>query len=325
MRRREFLALGSAAMAWPLAARAQQLPAPVIGFLSSGSAEARAALTAAFRRGLSETGYIEGQNIAIEFRWAEDRYDRLPALAADLVRIPVSVMAAMTLPGALAAKAATATIPIVFFSGGDPVEEGLVPSLSRPNANVTGVSLFINRLGAKRLELMHELAPGVGAFGFLVNPDNQNAAAQVRDAQEAARGLGLAIYVVNATREADLPAGFAMLSKQRVRGLIVGADPFFRSSRNGLIALAAKQRIPAIYYDREYAADGGLISYGNRLDEAYHDVGVYIGKILKGTKPAELPVVQPTKFELVINLKTAKALGLAIPATLLARADEVIE
>ena len=325
MRRRGFIAgLAGAALTRPFGVWAQP-STPVIGFLSSGSPNLRVALTAAFRGGLMQAGYVEGQNVAIEFRWAEDHYDRLPAMAADLVRAPVAVIAAMTLPAALAAKAATTVIPIVFFSGGDPVEDGLVSSLSRPSGNLTGVALYLNRLGAKRLELLRELLPAARAFALMVNPTNQNAAGQIADAEAAARGIGVQLRVFQAASGSDFPKIFATLADQQIEGMILGADPFFRSLRNELIALAERRRILVIYYDREYAADGGLISYGNRIDDAYHDVGVYVGKILKGAAPADLPVAQPTKFELVINLKAAKAFGLRVPPTLLARADEVIE
>jgi putative tryptophan/tyrosine transport system substrate-binding protein len=327
MRRRELIGLlGGAAVSWPVAARAQQKAMPVIGFLCTLSSAAFAPqLAAAFRQGLGEAGYVEGKNVAVEYRWAEDRYDRLPGLAQDLVRRQVTVIVAVPHPAAVAAKAATATIPIVFTSAVDPVREGLVKSLGRPDGNVTGVSQLIVEMGAKHWELLRELVPAATVFGLLVNPTNPNAETQAQDAGEAARTTGMRTIVVNASSETELAGAFAHLIEQHAAGLIVGADPVFSSSRERLVGLAARHALPAIYSLREYAVAGGLISYGTSLKDAMRQVGLYTGKILAGAKPADLPVMQPTRFELVINLKTAKALGLAVPQSLLARADEVIE
>ena len=305
--------------------RAQQKAMPVIGFLSSTSPGPYAPFVAAFRQGLSETGYVEGQNVAIEYRWADDHYDRLPALAADLVGRKVDVIAVGAISSALAAKSATSTIPIVFLSSSDPVELGLVASLARPGGNLTGVGFMSTELMPKRFELLSELVPQVRLIALLVNPSNANAERIMRDVQEAARTKGVQLHVLKASSESEIDAAFASLVQLHAGALVVGADPFFSSRREQLVALAARHAVPAIYALRDFAAVGGLISYGPSLTVVYHQVGLYVGKILKGAKPADLPVEQPTRFELVINLKTANALGLTVPPSILARADEVIE
>jgi putative ABC transport system substrate-binding protein len=325
MRRREFISLlGGAAAAWPLAAGAQQ-HIPVVGFLNGASPDSYADRVRAFRQGLSETGYVEGRNVAIEYRWADGEYDRLPALATDLVRRQVAVIVAGANAGALAGKAATTTIPIVFSIAADPVALGLVASLNRPGGNLTGVTNLNTELGPKRLELMRELVPPSSIIGVLVNPTNRNAETLSKELQAAARTMGLQIHILHASAERDFDTVFTTLVQQKVGGLVIGADAFFNSRSEQLAALAVRHTMPAIYQFREFAAAGGLMSYGGGFGESYRLAGVYTGRILKGEKPADLPVQQSTKAELIVNLKTAKALGLTIPLPLLARADEVIE
>jgi putative tryptophan/tyrosine transport system substrate-binding protein len=326
MRRREFIALVGCAATWPRVVDAQQKAMPVIGFLSSRSPGDSTILVAAFRKALSEAGYVEGQNIAIEYRWADGQYDRLPALAAELVNRAVAVLVATGgEPSALAAKAATSTIPIVFTTGGDPVKIGLVASLNRPGGNATGVSLLTTTPEAKRLELLHDLVPGVKVVGVLIDPNYQEAETQSRELRDAARTIGQRIYIANAKNEGELDSAFGTLVQERADALLVSSDPFFDTRRDRIIAFAAQHRMPAVYQFREYAVAGGLASYGISLPDGYSQVGIYAGKILKGAIPADLPIFQSIKFEFVINMKTAKTLGLDVPPTLLARADEVIE
>jgi putative tryptophan/tyrosine transport system substrate-binding protein len=326
IKRREFITLVGCAGAWPLAARAQQSAMPVIGFLSGGTPAGYAPYAAAVRQGLKEAGYVEGQNVAIEYRWAEGQNDRLPALAADLVGRPVAVIAAGGVQAALAAKAATTTIPIVFEGGPDPVEVGLVTSLNRPGGNITGVSNFSAVLVAKQFELLHETVPNSAVIGVLVNPTSPSLAEfTARDAQAAGRSLGMQIHILNASTKDQIDAAFASFARVRPDALLIGGDAFFLSRRVQLVTLATRHGLPTIYNARELPAAGGLMSYGASLVDTYRLTGVYTGKILKGAKPAELPVMQPAKFELVINLTTAKALGLAVPDKLLALADEVVE
>ncbi len=327
MRRREFITvLGGAAVVWPLAARAQQTTMPVIGFLGSETPDLFAGRLGAFGKGLNEAGFADGRNVAIEYRWAESRYDRLPALAADLVRRQVTVIVAPTTPSAFAAKAATTTIPIVFTTGSDPVEIGLVASLDRPGGNITGVANLTVETSAKQLELLHELVPSATVIALLINPNNPILGEILsKNLQAAGLAIGRQIRVVSAGTERDIDAGFAGLVQQGVGAVVVGNDSFFNSRPDQLVALAARHAVPVIYPYREFAAAGGLMSYGSSLTETYRLVGNYTGRILKGDKPADLPVQQSTKVELVINLKTAKALGITVPLPLVGRADEVIE
>jgi len=327
MQRRRFISLlGGAAVAWPFVARAQQSTMPVVGFVNLASAKGYAPQVSAFLKGLSETGYVDGRNVAIEYRWAEGRIDRLPAMVADLVHRQVAVIAASTTPAALAAKAATTTIPIVFETGGDPVQLGLVPSLNRPGGNVTGVTQTNWEITPKRLQLLHELVPTASVIAILVNPANPTVSETTTKAmQAAAPSLGLELHILNASTERDFDGVFAKLTQLRAGGLVIGQDPFFTIQREQLAALTVRHAVPAIFYGREFVAAGGLLSYGADVADAYRLTGNYTGRVLKGEKPADLAVQQVTKVEMYINLKTAKALGVNVPNTLIGRADEVIE
>ena len=326
MRRRNFIAgLASTTASWPLTAYAQHAVVPVVGLIRDGSADTAARYVAAFRKGLNETGYVEGQNVNVEYHWLEGRYDHLPALLADLVRRQVTVIATPGQVPSLAAKAAVATVPIVFGVGEDPVQLGLVASLARPGGNATGINFFVSELAAKRLRLLHDLIPNAVRIAVLVNPVNPSVDTTLREVQEAAPALGLQIQIVKASTTGEIDAAFATLARERPDALFVTGDAFFLDRRVQFTILTARDRIPATYSVREAVAAGGLMSYGPDLVEVFHQVGIYTGKILKGAKPADLPVLQPTKLELVINLVTARALGIEVPSGLLSIADEVIE
>jgi putative ABC transport system substrate-binding protein len=326
MTRRQFITLLGGAAAWPLAARAQQPAMPVVGFLNGSSPESLVNAVVAFRTGLSESGYVEGRNVAIEFRWAQGQYQRLPAMASELVDRKVAVIVAGgSVAAGFAAKAATTTIPIVFSSGTDPVKVGLVSSLSRPSGNLTGAFILTAELEAKRLQVLHELVPTATVIGILANPNFPDAESQRRDLQAAAQAIAQRVVFLDAANESDIDAAFASLVQQRAGALLVASDPFLFSRRDQIVALAARHGVPAVYQWRDFAAAGGLMSYGTVLAELYRPMGIYVGRILKGAKPSDLPVQQSTKVELIINLKTAQALGLTVPLPLLGRADEVIE
>jgi putative ABC transport system substrate-binding protein len=325
MRRREFITLvGGAAVAWPLAAHAQQPTMPVVGFLNSASPGPYPPLSA-FLKGLNDRGFVEGRNVAIEYRWAEGHYERLPALIADLVQRNVSVIAATSTPAAAAAKAANTTIPIVFTTSGDPVQLGFVSSLSKPGGNLTGATQLNIEVSAKRLELMHEALPIATNFALLVNPPGPNTKAELGDDNAAATALGLTLHVLRASSEQDLATVFESLSQLKTEALVIGSDPFFSRYIEKIAELALRYRMPAIYQYAEFTTAGGLMSYGGNVGESYHIAGVYVGRILNGEKPANLPVQQVTKVELIVNLKTAKALGITVPSQIVARADEIIE
>lgn len=326
MKRREFISLlGGAAAAWPIAARAQQPAMPVIGFLSSASPSHYQHLVAAFHSGLKEAGYVEGQNVAIEYRWAESQHDQLPGLVADLTRRQVTVIVAATTPAALAAEAGGTTIPMIFVTAGDPVRLGLVASLNRPGRNITGVTELNSELVSKRFGLLHDLIPKATTIALLVNPTDPRTKTQTRDMQEAAHALGLQLHVLNASTEGEINAAFANLVQLQAGALIIGTGEVFNRRPEQLVGLAATYGLPVIYQSREFVVVGGLVSYGASRSDAFRQAGVYTGRVLKGEKPADLPVAQPTKFELIFNLKTAKALGLTIPSGVLAIADEVVE
>jgi putative tryptophan/tyrosine transport system substrate-binding protein len=325
MRRREFITLLGSATAWPLAARAQQAAMPTIGYLSSASPESDALRVAGLRQGLNEAGYVEGRNLSVENRWAQNQFDRLPALAADLIQRQVAVIVTPGPPSSLAAKGATKSIPVVFVVGADPVQVGLVASLNRPGGNLTGFSQISGELGAKGIEILHELLPSTAAFGFLVNPRNSIAELTMRDVLVAAHAIGLEIQILRAGTVYEIEEAFVSLVRARTGALLVSNDVFFNGRIDQIVAVAARYAIPTIYSTREFAVAGGLVSYGTSLRDAYRLAGVYVGRILKGAKPGELPVQQQTRVELVINLKTAKALGITFPLALLGRADEVIE
>jgi putative ABC transport system substrate-binding protein len=325
MGRREFVALLGGATAWPIAVRAQHGVIPIVGYLSGASSDSLTAYPAVFRRSLAEAGYVEGQNVEIEYRWAGDQPDRLPALATELVSRKVTVLYAVSNAAAYAAKAATSTIPIVFLTGGDPVEIGLVASLNRPEGNATGVTLFLNELAAKRLELLREALPSVAVIAFMINPTNPRAKVNASELQAAAQAARQNILIVNVSHESEFDAAFATLTQRGAGALLIDGDILFSSQRERLVQLAERHHLPASYQVRESAVAGGLMSYGPSLSDAHRQAGVYVGRILKGEKPSDLPVLRPTKFELVINLKTARMLGLTVPPTMLALADEVIE
>jgi putative tryptophan/tyrosine transport system substrate-binding protein len=326
MRRREFITLLGGAVTWPLAARAQQSAMPVVGFLNSGSAAEWVHLVAAFKEGLNELGYVEGRNVAVDYRWAQGQNDRVPALAADLAARQVAVIVTMGgMTPALAAKAATATIPIVFIAGADPIDSGLVTSFSRPTSNVTGVNIFADVLTPKRQELLHELSPAASVVAMLVNPTAAQTESELRNVQPAADRLGQQVRILGASNDHELDAAFVTIINQRIGGLLVQPDPFFTSRRDQLVLLTTRHAIPTVFAFREFVTAGGLMSYGTSLRAAYRQLGIYAGRILKGEKPADLPVQQATAFEMVVNLRAAKALGVTIPTAILLRADEVIE